>query len=154
MRTYPFAAVALLSASMLAGCGGRDDAQPPVAQSQSQTPAQTLNTPESVTGCLRAGDGPDTFVLTTSQTTDGSPPVTYQVVPGNGVNLAEHVGARVAVSGVVRAQQSSTTATAAAPATDKPQGTAGTPTVQTSTTLQVRRMEVTSINKAAGDCEQ
>jgi hypothetical protein len=145
--------IAAVSA-VAAGCNRAKEAQPPAAQTQAQSPVQTLNTPESVTGCLRAGDAPDTFVLTTSQTDDGRPPVTYAVVGTSGVNLKEHVGERVAINGIVREQQSATTASASAPATDKPQGTAGTPSVQTTATLQMRRIEVSTINRAAGDCEK
>ena len=153
MRNYLLTATVLSLATVVTGCS-RDEAQPPAAQVQSQTATQPLNTPESVTGCLRAGDAPDTFVLTTSQTDDGRPPATYQVVGTTGVNLVDHVGHRVAISGVVREQQTATTATTAAPATDKPQGTAGTPQVQTTATLQMRRMDVSSINRATGDCEK
>lgn len=145
---------AMAVAVFAAGCSRGENAQPPAAQTQTQTPVQTLNTPESVTGCLRAGDAPDTFVLTTSQTEDGRPPVNYQVVGASGVNVKEHVGERVAVNGIVREQQSSTSASATAPATEKPQGTSGTPSVQTTATLQMRRIEVSSISRAAGDCEK
>ena len=146
-------AIAAVS-GLAAGCSRAKEAQPPAAQTQTQTPVQTLNTPESVTGCLRSGDAPDTYVLTTSQTADGRPPVTYAVVGTSGVNLKEHVGERVAINGIVKEQQSTTTASASAPATDKPQGTAGTPSVQTTATLQMRRIEVSAINRAAGDCEK
>lgn len=145
-------AVAL--AGSAAACNRAKQAQPPAAQVQSQTPPQALNTPESVTGCLRAGDAADTFVLTTSMSEDGRAPVTYQVVGSSTVNLTEHVGHRVAIQGIVREQQSTTTATTSAPATDKPKGTAGTPTVQTSATLQVRRLEASSVARASGDCEK
>ena len=150
-----FAAIALASALVpVAACNRTKEPQPPAAQVQTQTPPQALNTPESVTGCLRSGDAADTFVLTTSQTEDGRPPMTYQVMPGtSGVNLADHVGHRVAINGIVREQQAATTATTAAPATDKPQGTSGTPTVETSATLQLRRIEVSSIGRASGDCK-
>jgi hypothetical protein len=143
----------LSAATLVTGCS-REEAQPPAAQVQSPTTTQPLNTPESVTGCLRAGEAADTYVLTTSRTDDGRTPATYQVVATSGVNLADHVGHRVAINGVVREQQTATSATTPAPATDKPQGTTGTPSVQTSTTLQMRRMEVSSINRAAGDCEK
>ena len=153
MKNYLLSAAVLSLATMVTGCS-RENAQPPAAQVQSQTATQPLNTPESVTGCLRAGDAADTFVLTTSQTADGRAPATYQVLPASGVNLAEHVGHRVAINGVVREQQTATTATTAAPATDKAQGTSGTPQVQTTATLQMRRIEVSSVNRAAGDCEK
>jgi hypothetical protein len=152
MKNYLLTAT-LLSAATLAGGCSREEAQPPAAQVQSQT-ATPLNAPESVTGCLRAGDAADTFVLTTSQTDDGRPPSTYQVIGTSGVNLADHVGHRVAITGIVREQQTATTATTAAPATDKPQGTSGTPQVQTTATLQMRRMEVSSVGRAAGDCDK
>lgn len=153
MRNYVLTAAVLAAATIVTGCS-REEAQPPAAQVQSQTATQPLNTPESVTGCLRAGDAADTYVLTTSQTEDGRAPATYQVIGTAGVNLGEHVGHRVAISGTVREQQTATTATTAAPATDKPQGTSGTPNVQTTATLQVRRMDVSSISRAAGDCEK
>lgn len=152
--TNQLSAVALMMTLALAAGCRRDEAQPPAAQVQAQTPAQPLNTPETVTGCLRAGDGPGTFVLTTSQTDDGRPPMTYEISGTPSVNLTEHVGHRVSLQGIVREQQASTTATTSAPATDKPRGTSGTPTVQTSATLQVRRIEVSSVNRAAGDCEK
>ncbi len=154
-RGYARTVVAIAAVSALGtGCSRTREAQPPAAQTQTQSPVQTLNTPESVTGCLRAGDAPDTFVLTTSQTEDGRPPITYEVIGAAGVNIKEHVGERVAINGVVREQQSTTTASASAPATDKPQGTSGTPNVQTTATLQMRRIEVSAINRAAGDCEK
>lgn len=148
-----FVAVAALSA-LAVGCNRAKQPQPPAAQTQTQTPVQSLNTPELVTGCLRAGDAADTFVLTTSQTQDGNLPVTYEVIGTPGVNLKDHVGERVAINGVVREQQSTTTASTSAPATDKPRGTSGTPTVQTTATLQMRRIEVASINRTTGDCEK
>ena len=152
MKNYLLAAT-MLAATVVTGCS-REEAQPPAAQVKAETTSQPLNTPESVTGCLRAGDAADTFVLTTSQTDDGRTPATYRVVATSGVNLADHVGHRVAISGIVRGQQTATTATTPAPATDKPQGTTGTPTVQTTATLQMRQMEVSTINRAAGDCEK
>ena len=153
MRLRTFVAVGV--AATLSFACGRDEQQAPVAQSQTQTPVQTMSVPESVTGCLRAGDAAGAFVLTTSQTEDGKTPTTYQLTPGTGVNLQDHVGHRVALNGIVKEQQATTTATAATPATDdKPRGTVGTPSVQTSTTLQMRRMDVQSVARASGDCEK
>ena len=154
MRNQLFTLAVFTTAILAAGCS-RQEAQPPAAQVQTQTPAQQLNTPETVTGCLRAGEGPDTFVVTTSQTQDGRPPMTYEIANNtSGVNLTDHVGHRVSLQGVVREQQAATSATTSAPATDKPRGTSGAPTVQTTATLQVRRIEVSQVNRAAGDCEK
>ena len=142
-----------LVATLAAACS-REEAQPPAAQTQAQSPVQTMSVPEAVTGCLRAGEAADTFVLTTSQTDDGKPPTTYQLTPAAGVNLADHVGHRVALNGIVREQQATTTASATAPATDKAQGTSGTPNVQTTATLQMRRMDVQTVARASGDCDK
>lgn len=145
--------VAFACAALAAGCGGRDEQQTPAAQGQTQTPAQQLNSPATVTGCLRAGDGPDTFVLTAAAA-NGASPATYQLAGNAGVNLRDHIGAHIVVSGVIREQQATTITSAAAPATDKAQGTTGsTPTVQTSATLQMRRMDVSSVSRADGKCE-
>ena len=147
------AAAVGIAGVLAAGCN-RAKQPPPTAQSQTQTPVQAMSVPESVTGCLRAGDAGGTFVLTTAQSQDGKPPTTYQLTGTGGVNLQDHVGHRVAINGIVREQQATTTASGTAPATDKPQGTAGTPTVQTSATLQLRRMEVQSVARASGECEK
>ena len=153
MRLKTFVVVGIAGTLSFA-CGG-DEPQAPVAQSQTQTPVQTMSVPESVTGCLRAGEAGGTFVLTSSQTDDGKPPTTYQLAAGSGVNLQDHIGHRVAITGLVKEQQATTTATATTPATDdKPRGTAGTPSVQTSTTLQLRRMDVTNVARASGECEK
>ena len=154
MKNHLFVFASLSLATISTGCSRTEEAQPPAAQVQSQTATQPMNTPESVTGCLRAGDAADTFVLTTSQTDDGRQPATYQVVCTAGVNLMDHVGRRVAITGIVKEQQTATSASASAPATDKPQGTTGTPSVQTTATLQMRRIEVSSVNRAAGDCDK
>ena len=147
-------AVAALACAVVTGsaCNQQKNATP-TAQIQSNSPAQVANSPESVTGCLRAGDAPDTFVLTTSQLADGRQPATYQLSGSAGVNLTEHIGERVSVQGVVRAQQESTTATSGAPANARPQGTAGSPTVSTRTTIDLKRMDVTSISRAEGKCD-
>jgi hypothetical protein len=147
----PVAALACAMA-MGAACNNKKDVTP-TAQIQSNSPAQAANSPESVTGCLRAGDAPDTFVLTTSLLADGRQPATYQLSGSGGVNLTEHIGERVSVQGVVRAQQESTTASSGSPANDKPKGTAGSPNVSTTTTLDLKRMDVTSISRAEGTCE-
>jgi hypothetical protein len=136
-----------------AACSNKDDDPTPTAQTQANSPTQATNSPESVTGCLRAGDAPDTFVLTTSLANDGRQPTTYQLSGSGGVNLTEHIGQRVSVQGVVRAQQESTTATSEKPANAKPQGTSGSPSVSTTATLDLKRMDVTSVTGAEGKCE-
>jgi hypothetical protein len=102
----------------------------------------------TVTGCLRAGEAAETFVLTTS----GTDVATYNLVGVEGVNLHDHTGKQVEVNGVLVAQQQ-TASRAAAPADDKATGTAGTPSVETRTTVDIRQIEVNSIRRTGGDCK-
>lgn len=145
-------AAAILAAACAAGACSREPETPP-AQSQTQS-TQQLNTPATLTGCLRAGEAANTFVLTASPTTTAaSVPATYQLDGADSANLAEHVGKRVEVSGVIAEQQHVTTTEPAAPADQKATGTSGTPTVQTGTQLALRRVEVQQVRPVAGSCE-
>ena len=69
-----------------------------------------------------------------------------------GVNLRDHIGHQVEVNGVVRSEQEMTSASPSREA-DKATGTAGTPTVQTRTQLQVREMQVQSVKPTGEKCE-
>lgn len=135
-----------------AGACSREEPEAPPAQVQSQSVQQT-NTPTLVTGCLKSGDAADMFVLTTAQTSDAAVTATYQLHGSAGVNLADHVGKRVEVSGIVREQAQVATRDAAQPVDDKAAGTAGTPTVQTSTQLSIKQLDVTGVKQADGDCQ-
>jgi hypothetical protein len=127
-------AAALLAAACTAGACSSEPETPPV-QSQTQS-TQQLNTPATLTGCLRAGEAANTFVLTASATTnDGSVPATYELDGAEGTNLGDHVGKRIE------------------PADEKATGTAGTPTVQTGTQLALRRVQVQQVRPVAGSCE-
>ena len=157
MKTYIETRHLLLSglaaaAVVVGACGG--DPEVPPAQTQTAVSRQ-LNAPTTVTGCLRAGDAANTFVLTTSQSVDGTPPATYHLTSTPDVDLRPHVGSRVEASGVVDAQSQIATREAAKPA-DNATGTggsAGTPTVQTGTELAIKRFDVKSIKPLGGDCE-
>jgi hypothetical protein len=141
----------LIVASAFAGCS-RDEPEAPPAQAQSAT-TSPASQPTTVTGCLRAGDAENTLVLTTAQTVDGTPAATYHLSGSAGVNLKDHIGKRIEVSGVIDQQSRVATREPAQPADDKATGTAGTPTVQTGTQLTVERLDVTSVKRADGDCE-
>jgi len=141
-------------AASTTGCKRSDKNAAPVAQIQTETPPQTVNQPLTVTGCLRAGDASDTFVLTTSDTKDGVTPATYLLVAHNSVNLRDNVGNRVEVSGVLSTQQQVSTTTPASAPQNKPTGTSGTPTVQTQTQLDMRRLEVSSVNRLGERCDK
>ena len=133
-----------------AGACNRTNEVPP-AETETATPLQTANTPTTVIGCLRAGDASNTFVLTTANTETSQPTATYSLHPSEGVMLAEHVGKRVVVSGVLRAQQEVTARSSTEPA-GKATGTAGTPSVSTATELDIKQLNVDKVRAVDGDC--
>lgn len=136
-------------------CRRSDRNTTPVAQVQTQTPVQAVNQPMTVTGCLRAGEAAETFVLTTSERKDGTTPATYLLVSSNtAVNLRDNVGHRVEVSGNLSAEQQTLTVSPPAPARNKPTGTSGTPTVATQTQLDLRRLEVDNVRSLGDRCDR
>jgi hypothetical protein len=105
----------------------------------------------TVKGCLRAGDASDTFVLTAAKTATGDQTATYQLQAMQGVSLAEHVGRQVEVSGVMVAQQEIASRSTTQPA-NKAAGTSGTPTVSTSTELDIKKLNVQEVRRIEGSC--
>lgn len=135
-----------------AGCSRNGKKSAPAAEVQTQTPMEQLNAPITVTGCLRAGDAPDTFVLTVARSTEGEQTATYQLRGGQADQLRDQVGKRLEVSGILSAQQrvGSLSTSNAVP---KAKGTAGTPTVSTETEVNVRHLEVQSVRPLGDRCE-
>ena len=123
----------------------------PASETQTATPVQTANAPTTVTGCLRAGDASDTFVLTAARAETGEQTATYQLHPDAGVKLADHVGHQIAVTGVLRAQQEVQTRSTTEPA-GKPTGTGGTPTVSTATELAIKQLNVQQVRPTGEKC--
>lgn len=152
-RTRHIALTGLVAAAaVVAACGG--DPEVPPAQTQTEA-SRTVNAPTTVTGCLRAGDASNTYVLTTAQTVDGTPAATYHLTSTPETDLQAHVGKRVEASGIVDAQSQIATRQPAQPADNASgtAGTSGTPTVQTGTELAIKRFDVTSIKPVGGECE-
>lgn len=152
-RRQPLALAAAIAAALVipaTGCNRGENATP-VTDTQTATPVRTANQPMTVTGCLRAGEAADTFVLTTG----GTDVATYNLVGREGVNLADHVGHQVEVNGILTAQQE-TASRAETPAEnarkEQATGTSGTPTVATRTNVDIRRLEVNTVRPTGGDC--
>lgn len=156
MRTQMLTAAFCCTAILVSGACSRDEPQEtPPAEATAQTPVVPQNNPMTLTGCLRAGEAADTFVLTTAQAQDSAETATYHLMGAQDVNLRDHIGQRVEVSGVVRAEQEMASSSASRPAAneEKTTGTAGSPTVQTRTQLQVRQLDVNSVKALEGKCE-
>jgi len=144
------AAAACVLAACVA-CGGSGDEVPPM-ETQTVTPPQAQATPERVQGCLRAGETAGTFVLTAGAADTQMTAATYQLL-GTPEGLQPHVGHRVEVTGTVVQEQTARSEGAPLPADDQVKGTAGTPTVQSTTKVEVKRLQVASVTPVDGDCD-
>lgn len=144
----------LLAAAVASGACNRDQGKMKAgAEVQTQT-AQPANSPVTVAGCLMSGEAPDTFVLTAARTEGSIAAATYQLV-GTLVTkqtetLRDQVGKRVEVNGIVEAQQEIASNATARADKDRATGTSGTPTVQTRTEIDIKRLSVSAV-KALGD---
>jgi hypothetical protein len=144
---------AVLAATALAGCGRSDQKNAPTAEVKIEQPAQAVNKPITLSGCMRAGEAADTFVLTTSTTADGQAPATYQLAGAGGVNLRDQIGNRVEVSGVVRDQQQTESHTSG-PAANAPTGTSGSPRVETTTEVDIKHLDVSNVKPLGEKCDK
>ena len=154
MRTQMLTAAFCCAVLATTGCNRDKPEATTPAEATVKTPVVPQNQEMTVTGCLRAGEATDTFVLTTAQTRDSAETATYQLSATQGVNLRDHVGKRVEVNGLVRSEQEVASSSPSQPAAGSTAtGTAGTPTVQSRTQLQVRQMDVRSVKPAGGNCE-
>jgi hypothetical protein len=108
--------------------------------------------PMTVAGCLRAGTGTNTFVLTTSQTGGQVEAATYNLTGTENSKMQEHVGQQVQVTGTLVAETQIVREGTTAPQ-EKAQGTTGTPSVDTKTEMDVKRMDVTAVTPMGRKCE-
>lgn len=118
--------------------------QPPMQESRDRDAAKSV----TVTGCLKAGDSADSFMLsdlkwgnkdkgTGAVGTSGTaaPPAaiasatSLKIVPSGSTKLAEHVGHQVEVTGSVSDKSSSPSAAPADPAAARP-SSASSPTIE------------------------
>lgn len=148
-------AAVMLGALSSTACNREADETAPAAEVRAEGPVQELARPVTVLGCLRAGEGGTTFVLTSSQAEQDGTTRTYTLKYPAGMepaDLREHLGNRVQVEGVVRAQQAISGYTPSAPAPNEPVGTGGEPTVQTATELTVLQLEVKTLRPLGDAC--
>lgn len=146
--------VVLAAAIAIGGAACSKGKKEMAAETQVSGDVRTPDAPMTVTGCLRAGEASDTYVLAQDAATTGAADnANYQLVGVRGVNLRDHIGERVQVSGVLASQQQ--VASRSTPSQqDKATGTTGTPTVQTQTQVDIRTLRVNSVNPQGGKCEE
>lgn len=136
-----------------AACGSKGEEVPPL-DTNSVTPPQATALPERVQGCVRAGEADGTFVLTASSLDTRLAAATYQL-EGMPDELRPYVGQRVEVAGTIVSEQTAQSRGLPMTAADAPAGTSGqapTPTVQSKTTLEIKRLQVASVTPVSGEC--
>jgi hypothetical protein len=79
------------------------------AKSQTET-SKSAGKTVSLTGCLQSGTDPGTFTLTNVTPSKGTAKgsETYQLTAASGVDLKEHVGHKVQISGMLEPSKSGT----------------------------------------------
>lgn len=155
MTRHTLATSLALAATLTAvSCSQAEETTTTAPEVQTQT-AQQTNMPLTVSGCLKAGDADDMFVLTAARSEGSMETATYQLQGGNGANLQEHVGRQVQVTGTVQAQQEIASRGTAEATGEEARGTAGsaTPTVQTRTEIDIKRLSVSSVKPLGDKCE-
>jgi len=150
--TVRWMGTAVMAAALAAGGAGcsrtdksGDNKPKPANETQSATATTGTNMTTTVTGCLRAGEASDTYVLTAAQAAGAKDTATYQLVGGSDSDLRGHIGERVQVSGTMTSEQQVASRTPPRAEQDRAKGTSGTPTVQTETDVQIRRLRVDSV---------
>jgi len=122
---------------------------------QMSTGLQPRAEPVKVTGCLQKGTlAENTWVLISDAPAAGATgrAPTYQLIGGNTDSLSDKVGQRVEVTGTVQAEQEVASNSGTIP--EKPaKGTSGTPTVQTKTDVDIRRLVVTNVTPTGDRCQ-
>jgi hypothetical protein len=158
MTRQTIATSLMLYTAIAAGACNRGETTTTSPEMQTQTAQPAANVPMTVAGCVKAGEAADTYVLTTARAEGSGDTATYELVGSQTANLEDHIGKRVEVSGTLEAQQEiASRATAKAEPADKggdrATGTSGTPTVQTRTEIDIKRLSVSSIKPLEDKCE-
>ena len=151
MRHRPFVrtALALSVLALAVSCSNKTA----VPEAQKTSGVQQRMERVTVTGCLRSGIADGTFVLITVQPQDSAKTANYQLTGQEGVNLRQYIGQQVAVSGTVRSEQE-VTSSSGTTQEKAAKGTSGTPTVETKTELDVRRLDVSAVKPIGSSCER
>ncbi len=145
-----FSALALVTG----GCNSNKNRQT-TPDAQTSTGEQPRAQAITVSGCLRTGTlAENTWVLigdATGAATTGQVP-TYQLIGGDAAAFRNNVGQRVEVSGTVEAEQQVATSSGAIPE-NRAKGTSGTPTVETKTNVDIKRLDVTTVKPTGDRCQ-
>ena len=155
MNRHLIGAVLVAGIALASGACNRDADKMATSTDVQTQSAQPAKTPVTLQGCVKAGDAADTYVLTTARTAGSGDTATYQLVGEKIEGLREQVGRRVEITGTIEAQREIASRTTARPEDEeRPTGTSGTPTVQTRSEIEIKRLSVGSVKPLSESCEQ
>jgi len=141
----------LLFAVVAIGACSRRQATPEL---QTTSGNVARNQPVDVSGCLRAGDAEDTFVLIASQNAPSENAAsTYQLKGPARLDLKSYVGKTVEIVGTMRAEEA-VTSDSGVTQEKAAKGTSGTPAVETKTQLDIRQVSVDSVKPISDRCAE
>jgi len=126
--------------------------EPTVPDAQSTSGPEPRMQPVTVAGCLKSGIAEKTFVLTAAQARAGET-ATYQLVGADDLNLRDHVGEQVEVSGTLRSQQKIESSSGRVEE-KAAKGTTGKPVVETKTDVELKLLDVSSMKPSGNRCQQ
>jgi hypothetical protein len=147
MRNRRLISTGLAVAFAAAAAACSNEMQAP--EQQTTMGERSLMTPTTVSGCLKVGLDENTFVLMARE--GSSDTATYQLTGANDINLRAHVDRHVEVTGTLRAEQEFAGAGRSVE-DDKAKGTAGTPVVETTTEVKVKRLVVNEVKPTGKKC--
>jgi len=105
------------------------------------------------TGCLKSGLADNTLVLTASKDQGALETATFQLTGPERLGLRDYVGQKVEVAGTIQSEQE---LTSLGQATEQKaaKGTSGTPTVETKSEVNIKRLSVTTVTPTGIRCDQ
>jgi hypothetical protein len=151
MRRSRVGAAILLVASLI-GTGACTRGKTPAPEVARTTGEQPRAEPMTVTGCLGSGAfAENVWVLMVPSTPGGAAASTIHLIGGDPETLRTNAGRQVEVSGTLQAQQEIATSGAQSPR-HRASDAQGSPVVQTTTQLEVKRLAVGTIRPIGEKC--
>jgi hypothetical protein len=152
MRYHRHIQAGLTAGTLILALGACNRQKSTVPELQTTTGVQSKSEPMTVEGCLKSGMADQTLVLAASKTEGAFQTATFQLMGPERLNLRDYIGQRVEVSGTLVAEEQVTSIGDTAeqkPAT----GTAGTPTVGTTSHVAIKRLNVDSVKPSGQRCD-
>ena len=134
----------------LCACNREKSIAPELQTTSGEKPRMEQTT---VTGCLKSGLAENTLVLTASREGGALETATYQLTGPERLNMRDYVGQKVEIAGTIQSEQE-LTSLGQATEQQAAKGTSGTPTVETKSQVDIKRLSVKTITPTGIRCDQ